>query len=116
VSTVGHRRAPDTLRILAPIPGGHDVKISTAIVVGLSAFAPLFATGAALADADDVKWIGQCVTDNKDEGQTPEVVVSYCTCMNNKMSSSETRTVTQWEKTHKRELEVCAKQAGWVGK
>jgi hypothetical protein len=92
------------------------VKIRTVIVAAFSTFAPLFAAGAALADADDVKWIGQCVTDNKDEGQTPEIVVSYCTCMNNKMSSSETRTITQWEKTHKRELEVCARQAGWVGK
>lgn len=30
------------------------------------------AAGSARAqNADDIKWIGQCVTDNKDEGQTP---------------------------------------------
>jgi hypothetical protein len=92
------------------------MKISNPAIVALSAFLTFGAAGAAHADADDVKWIGQCVVDNKDEGQTPAVVTAYCTCMNDKMSSSENRSITQWEKTHKRELEACAKQAGWVGK
>jgi len=68
------------------------------------------------ADADDVKWIRQCVVDNKDEGQTSATVRSYCTCMNNLMSSSETRTITQWEKTHKKEADACGTKAGWVGR
>lgn len=79
-------------------------------------FTAVFAGGPARADSDDIKWIGQCVTDNKDEGQTPQVITSYCTCMNNKMSSNETRSITQWEKTHKREMEACATQAGWKGR
>ena len=29
-----------------------------------------------------------------------EVVLKYCTCMNNKMSDNETQSITQWEKTH----------------
>lgn len=73
--------------------------------------------GPALAqNSDDVKWIGQCVTDNKDEGQTPTVVMAYCTCMNSKMSSNETRSITQWEKANPRTQEACSKQAGWTGK
>ena len=79
-------------------------------------FTAAFAGGPARADSDDIKWIGQCVSDNKDEGQTPQVITSYCTCMNNKMSSNETRSITQWEKSHKREMEACATQAGWKGR
>jgi hypothetical protein len=79
-------------------------------------FTAAFAGGPARADSDDIKWIGQCVSDNKDEGQTPQVITSYCTCMNNKMSSNETRTITQWEKSHKPEMEACATQAGWKGR
>lgn len=89
-----------------------------AVVVFAAAvtLAAAFATAPARADSDDVKWVGQCVKDNKDEGQTVEVITGYCTCMNNKMSSNETRTITQWEKTHKREMEACATQAGWKGR
>src|SRR3977135_4497376 len=47
--------------------------------------------------ADDTKWITVCVDDNKDEGQSAPVVLKYCTCMNNKMSNNETRSITQWE-------------------
>ena len=66
--------------------------------------------------ADDVKWIKECVSDNKDEGQAAPVILSYCTCMNNKMSNNETRSITQWEKSNPRAMEACARQAGWRGK
>lgn len=72
----------------------------------------------ALADknADDAKWIGQCVLDNKDEKQTADVVTKYCTCMNNKMSDNETRSVTEWEKANPKAMEACSTEAGWKGK
>ena len=70
----------------------------------------------ALADADDEAWIKRCVSDNKDEGQTAPVVTAYCTCMNEKMSSSERLSITAWEKTHPAEQEACSKQAGWKSK
>ena len=70
----------------------------------------------ARADSDDIKWIGQCVSDNKDEGQSVAVITRYCTCMNNKMSSNETRSITQWEKSNPRAMEACATQAGWKGR
>jgi hypothetical protein len=85
-------------------------------VVAILALAPVFSAGPARADADDVKWIGQCVSDNKDEGQAVPVVVAYCTCMNNKMSSSENRSITQWEKANPRTAEACSKEAGWKGR
>ncbi len=67
----------------------------------------------ALADADDAAWIKKCVRDNKDEGQTPEVLASYCSCMNNKMSSNETLSITAWEKKHPAEQEACSKESHW---
>lgn len=83
-----------------------------------TAFAVLFAasmlgSAIAYADADDTKWVAQCVSDNKDEKAAVEVISKYCTCMNSKMSSNETQSITQWEKTHVTEQEACSKQAGW---
>lgn len=65
------------------------------------------------ATADDVKWINQCVDDNKNEGAKRDVVLKYCTCMNNKMDNNETRSITQWEKSHPREQAACSREAGW---
>ncbi len=67
---------------------------------------------ASAATTDDVKWINQCVSDNKG-GAASEVVLKYCTCMNNKMSDNETRSITEWEKTHESERKACDKEAGW---
>jgi hypothetical protein len=67
----------------------------------------------ALADADDAAWIKKCVGDNKREGATPEVVAVYCACMNGKMSSNETLSITAWESTHPTEQAACDKESGW---
>jgi hypothetical protein len=42
----------------------------------------------------DVKWINQYVNDDKG-GAAADVVLKYCTCMNNKMSDNETQSITQ---------------------
>lgn len=76
-------------------------------------FAAVFASSPAFADADDTKWINQCIKDNKDEGAKPEVVKKYCTCMNNKMDSNETKSITQWEKANPGARTACEKEAGW---
>ncbi len=68
------------------------------------------------ADEDDAKWVAQCITDNQSEGQSIKTLTNYCGCMNNKMSSSETQSITEWEKSHKQEEEACSRAAGWVGK
>jgi hypothetical protein len=70
-------------------------------------------SNATMANADDAKWIAQCVMDNKDERATPEVITKYCTCMNGKMGDNETQSITQWEKTHATERQACDKEAGW---
>jgi hypothetical protein len=84
---------------------------STAAALLLAATC-LAANAAFAATTDDVKWINQCVADNKG-GAASEVVLKYCTCMNNKMSDNETQSISQWEKTHATEREACDKEAGW---
>jgi hypothetical protein len=64
------------------------------------------------ATADDVKWVNQCVADNKGGAAEP-IIVKYCTCMNNKMSDNENQSITQWEKTHATERAACDKESGW---
>jgi hypothetical protein len=84
-----------------------------AIIVAASpAIAPQ--VSAQKMSADDVKWINQCIDDNRGEpGATPAIARAYCMCMNEKMDNNETQSITQWEKTHKKERDACSKQAGW---
>ena len=63
--------------------------------------------------ADDYKWVAKCIEDNKDQGQTAEVVKKYCECMNSKMDANESQSVTQWEKSHPQERKECDQKAGW---
>jgi hypothetical protein len=70
------------------------------------------ANAAFAATTDDVKWINRCVADNKGDASA-NVVLKYCTCMNNKMSDNETQSITQWEKTHVAERKACDREAGW---
>jgi hypothetical protein len=74
-------------------------------------------TGAAFPqamNADDLKWVNQCIRDNRGEaGATPAVVRAYCICMNEKMDDNETRSITQWEKANPGARRACEQQAGW---
>ncbi|WP_424811137.1 hypothetical protein [Roseococcus sp. YIM B11640] len=65
------------------------------------------------SSSDDRRWINQCISDNSREGQTRRVVTAYCTCMNNRMSNNETRSISQWERSHPRERRECSERAGW---
>lgn len=91
------------------------MKSAIAMLLTLSALS-VFAAAPVRADADDDAWIRRCVSDNKDEGQAVPVVLAYCTCMNDKMSSSETRSVTAFERANPRIQEACSREAGWKGK
>lgn len=62
-------------------------------------------------NADDLKWVNQCIGDNK--GEAPAIVRAYCVCMNEKMDSNETRSITQWEKANPNARRACETQAGW---
>jgi hypothetical protein len=46
-------------------------------------------------------------------GAPREVVLKYCTCMNNKMDDNETLSITAWEKIHVAEAKACDREAGW---
>ena len=63
---------------------------------------------------DDRRWISQCIRDNADEGASRRVVTAYCTCMVNRMSNNETRSVTQWERVNPRARRECSREAGWT--
>jgi hypothetical protein len=85
------------------------------LAVALVFAGAVMANSAALAqkmNADDLKWINQCITDNKG-GAAEAVVRKYCQCMNDKMDNNETQSITQWEKTHPTERAACDKESGW---
>ena len=62
---------------------------SAAIVIAMTMAVPAFAQ-----TADDIKWINECVQDNKDEGAKEDVVLKYCTCMNGKMDDNEKASIS----------------------
>ncbi len=82
-------------------------------LIGAACIATSMISAARAAGGEDKKWIAQCVSDNKEEGAKASVVRVYCECMVNKMEDSETKTVTQWEKSHASERKACDKEAGW---
>ena len=73
----------------------------------------LLLAGEAFADQYDTQWIAQCMEDNKIEGVSTDVVIKYCKCMNDKMSSDETLSITEWEKANPKAREDCSRKAGW---
>jgi hypothetical protein len=77
----------------------------------------VMASNDALAQAmnqDDLKWINQCIADNRGEpGGTPTIVRTYCICMNEKMDNNETRSITQWEKANPGARRDCERKSGW---
>jgi hypothetical protein len=85
------------------------IKISAVLFFALASITSQFS----YAGADDIKWVAQCLDDNKNEGKSLDVVKVYCECMNDKMSENETLSITQWEKTHPTEEAECDKKAGW---
>jgi hypothetical protein len=88
-------------------------RTAASIFVLASFLGAAIAAAPAYAGSDDVKWVAKCVSDNADQGQSVDVVTVYCSCMNDKMSSSETLSITAWEKSHPTEREACSKQANW---
>lgn len=86
-----------------------------AIATALLLAASFAATNGALAqrmNADDMKWVNQCIDDNKTLA-SGEIIRKYCSCMNEKMDSNETRSITQWEKSNPAAKAACDKESGW---
>ena len=85
--------------------------------LGLTIAATVLMTSAsALAVTAGKERIDECIADNADEGQTPEVVSKYCECMDKRMGESETATVSAWEDqaAHDADEDACDAEAGWV--
>ncbi|MEI6705909.1 MAG: hypothetical protein WCK96_02115 [Methylococcales bacterium] len=80
--------------------------LSIAILMSISAQA--FAT-----PEEDAAWIAKCEKDNAKEGAAAGTVTKYCSCMNNKMSEDEKKSITEWEKSHGTEMKACEAEAGW---
>ena len=51
--------------------------------------------------------------DNADQSVPEDVKTLYCTCMANKMSPGETRSVVQWGPANPGDMSACARIAGW---
>jgi len=88
------------------------MKSTTAVLLALgSVLASTAALGQAM-NADDLKWVNQCISDNKG-GASGDIVRKYCICMNEKMDNNETQSITHWEKSHPKERAACDKASGW---
>ena len=85
-------------------------KFSALLIVG----SLCVASSAFAQSADDKKWINQFLSDNSDAKVSKAIVTSYCTCMNDKMSNNETRTITQWEKANPEARKACEQISGWL--
>ena len=79
--------------------------VAASVMTGNAAFAQKM-------NADDVKWINQCIQDNKG-GASDAIIRKYCMCMNEKMDNNETRSITEWEKANPRARAACDKESGW---
>jgi hypothetical protein len=88
------------------------MRIVTAVLFAVASIAPIGTASAQKMNADDVKWVNACIDDNKG-GAKPDVVRKYCMCMNEKMDDNETKSITQWEKSHPKERAACDKESGW---
>ncbi|WP_439597016.1 hypothetical protein [Falsiroseomonas sp.] len=69
---------------------------------------------ASSSSADDRRWINQCLRDNREARVSQSVVRAYCSCMNDRMSNNETRSITQWERANPRAREACERRSGWT--
>jgi len=79
--------------------------LAGSVMAGSAAFAQM--------TTDDLKWVNQCLRDNKDAGVSQEIIRKYCVCMNNKMDDNETRSISVWEKANPRARAACDKESGW---
>jgi hypothetical protein len=88
------------------------MKFATIALLLVGLVTPSNAALAQAMNADDLKWINQCVVDNKG-GASEQVIRKYCICMNEKMDNNEAKSITEWEKTHPRERAACDRESGW---
>jgi hypothetical protein len=86
------------------------------IIVALALVGSAMASSTAFAQMtqDDLRWVNQCIRDNRGEaGGTPAIIRAYCICMNEKMDDNETRSISQWERANPAARRDCERQSGW---
>ena len=88
------------------------MKLTTVVLFFVASIVPVGTASAQKMNSDDVKWVNQCIDDNKG-GASSTVVRKYCMCMNEKMDNNESQSITQWEKSHPKERAACDKESGW---
>jgi len=88
------------------------MKLTTVVLFFVASIVPVGTASAQKMNSDDVKWVNQCIDDNKG-GASATVVRKYCMCMNEKMDNNESQSITQWEKSHPKERAACDKESGW---
>jgi hypothetical protein len=90
------------------------MKHALSLAILCAAIAVAAPAAAQRMNADDLKWVNQCIDDNRGEaGGTPQIVRAYCVCMNEKMDSNETRSISQWETANPGARRACERQSGW---
>ncbi|MEO5339976.1 MAG: hypothetical protein H7837_05565 [Magnetococcus sp. MYC-9] len=57
--------------------------------------------------------VARCIRDNADAHVHRDVVRRYCKCMDDKMSSHDRRSISQWERSHPRATAECERVSGW---
>jgi hypothetical protein len=87
------------------------MKSTAILLLVLSAVVPN-AAFAQRMNADDLKWVNQCISDNKG-GASDAIIRKYCVCMNEKMDNNETRSISEWEKSNPQARAACDKESGW---
>ena len=87
--------------------------IIQALAAALALAASTTLTTPAFAEVDGEQRVANCIDDNNDAGQTDAVLMTYCCCANEQMSSTGYRRITEWEKADADDQEECSKAAGW---
>ena len=88
------------------------MKLTALVLCLVGSFVASNAAFAQAVNADDVKWINQCIADNKG-GASDAIIRKYCICMNEKMDNSESKSITEWEKANPRARAACDRESGW---
>jgi hypothetical protein len=92
------------------------ISMKSSILAAAAAAVLLMNSSSVFAQAmtqDDLAWINRCVSDNKRQGATQEVVRKYCICMNEEMDDNERLSISAWERKNPDAVRKCDAVAGW---
>jgi hypothetical protein len=88
------------------------MKVLLTVAVMLVGSAAANTAFAQAMNQDDLAWVNRCVSDNAG-GASASVVRAYCICMNEKMDSGDSRSITAFEQANPSARAACDRQSGW---